>query len=581
MMTMPIDLTTEQQNSVDFDGGDLLIKGVPGSGKSVVLMSRAVRFNRDAIQKNETCKILIMTYTKALIKYTRQLVTLADLNPNMIELYNIDKVVWDIYHYMRGYIQLIKDWDRPSIASAALQRHYEETKKNHRFYSIEPDFWADEFKWIKQKNIKTVEEYIKSERAGRGGKVRMSSEDKRTAFQIFTIYCSIMKEQKKLDREDLYIYVVDHADKIPAKYKYDYVLVDEAQDLSFIQLKFAKALASQSLTIAADKAQKIYKTSFSWKDLNIDINRNSSKTLHKSFRSTKQIVTLAESLQNVNRFVQDDTSDYTDPIIPEREGSLPEIICCVNAGEERDVVLSYVAQYILAENSIGVLYRSTTERYRLESWLRSKRISYQIHTDESFDVSMPGVKLCTLHSSKGLEFDCVIIPFFDSQTFPLSSALSEADEAQINDIKIQERSLLYVGMTRSKYDLIMTYSGLPSPFLSELDHDFYLYRTAQGQELQKPVFTGVTSSQLEEKKKNTNKSKSDAPDSQQAKQQIKHPDYVVGAVVKHKKFGIGTIIDRKGDLVEVKFREGKKRLGLDQCISYDYLTLEKKATADD
>ena len=44
------------------------------------------------------------------------------------------------------------------------------------------------------------------------------------------------------------------------------------------------------MTIAADVAQKIYKKTFTWKEVGIDISGKSSKSLSKSFRSTKQIV---------------------------------------------------------------------------------------------------------------------------------------------------------------------------------------------------------------------------------------------------------------------------------------------------
>ena len=38
-------LTDEQRRSVEFNSGDLLVKGAPGSGKSVVIMKRALKFS--------------------------------------------------------------------------------------------------------------------------------------------------------------------------------------------------------------------------------------------------------------------------------------------------------------------------------------------------------------------------------------------------------------------------------------------------------------------------------------------------------------------------------------------------------
>ena len=47
-----------------------------------------------------------------------------------------------------------------------------------------------------------------------------------------------------------------------------------------------KALAKKSITIAADVAQKIYNTSFTWKEVGIDISGRSSKALSNTHLET-------------------------------------------------------------------------------------------------------------------------------------------------------------------------------------------------------------------------------------------------------------------------------------------------------
>ncbi|HZB24079.1 MAG TPA: ATP-dependent DNA helicase UvrD2 [Gaiellaceae bacterium] len=72
-----------------------------------------------------------------------------------------------------------------------------------------------------------------------------------------------------------------------------------------------------------------------------------------------------------------------------------------------------------------------------------------------------GVHLMTLHRAKGLEFDAVFLPKLDSRELPWKLARTDDEIAE-------ERRLLYVGMTRARRVLTMTWSGKPSRFLREL-----------------------------------------------------------------------------------------------------------------
>lgn len=487
---MAIELTKSQRESVEYDSGDLLVKGVPGSGKSVVLMERALRFNKKAIEAKETKKILILAFTNSLVKYTEALVDLTGLKPRMIEISTIDKLCLALYRKMTGkkFVYMIKnDTERGELIDKAIQRHLDKTKKKHRFHDISSDFWAEEFLWIKQKNITSEAEYVGAERTGRGGKVRMSREDKAVAYAMFTEYCLLLSAAHKSDWEDIYTYLIKNAGKIPGEDKYDYILVDEAQDLSYAKLKVAKLLTRRTITIAADKAQKIYSTSFSWKEIGIDIRGKASKSLEKTFRSTKQVVQLAESLLEVNRAQQEDQSEYTDPVLPEREGELPQVIFCKTALDERDIVIGLARKYIKANNVVGILYRSYSEYITLKKWLMNAGIvPEEISKQTEWSLNKPGVKLSTLHSSKGLEFDVIIIPKFTEANLPLSSMVEGADQEQLEEIKAQERSLLYVGMTRAKYNLYLTFSGKPSCYLYDFEPSYYKYISNDGTLLPKP-----------------------------------------------------------------------------------------------
>jgi DNA helicase-2/ATP-dependent DNA helicase PcrA len=72
-----------------------------------------------------------------------------------------------------------------------------------------------------------------------------------------------------------------------------------------------------------------------------------------------------------------------------------------------------------------------------------------------------GVHLLTLHAAKGLEFEAVFIPRVEEKELPIRQAKKPGEISE-------ERRLFYVGLTRAKRHLALTWSGKPSRFLSEL-----------------------------------------------------------------------------------------------------------------
>jgi len=72
------------------------------------------------------------------------------------------------------------------------------------------------------------------------------------------------------------------------------------------------------------------------------------------------------------------------------------------------------------------------------------------------------VHLLTLHRAKGLEFEAVFIPRLEEKELPCKQSL------RVPGALAEERRLLYVGLTRAKRHLAVTWAGKPSRFLAEL-----------------------------------------------------------------------------------------------------------------
>ena len=81
------------------------------------------------------------------------------------------------------------------------------------------------------------------------------------------------------------------------------------------------------------------------------------------------------------------------------------------------------------------------------------------------------VTLMTLHGSKGLEFPAVIICGVQKGVLPYESGRHPSDEEE-------ERRLLFVGMTRAREELVLTWTAQPSPFLEELDPNSMIHEDA-------------------------------------------------------------------------------------------------------
>jgi DNA helicase-2/ATP-dependent DNA helicase PcrA len=93
-------------------------------------------------------------------------------------------------------------------------------------------------------------------------------------------------------------------------------------------------------------------------------------------------------------------------------------------------------------------------------------ISLKKDTDEN--QKQTAIKLMTVHASKGLEFDTVIIPGCNEGSFPHGKILSEESVEE-------ERRIFYVAMTRARENLLLFYISskdnskyIPSRFLNPL-----------------------------------------------------------------------------------------------------------------
>ncbi|NTJ84249.1 DNA helicase PcrA [Enterococcus faecium] len=173
------------------------------------------------------------------------------------------------------------------------------------------------------------------------------------------------------------------------------------------------------------------------------------------------------------------------------------------------------------------------------------------------------VTLMTLHAAKGLEFPVVFLIGLEEGVFPLSRALMEESELE------EERRLAYVGITRAEEALYLTNAfsrtlygrtqyNRPSRFVEEIDQELLEIEGMRPTPKKTPVFAKKTAAYSYKQPETAVVSSKSATGGEKN-------SWKPGDKVKHKKWGLGTVVRVSGtskDLeLDVAFpSQGVKRL---------------------
>lgn len=460
--SLAMNLTPRQQEVVNYSGEQMLVRGIAGSGKTTVLLRRAYKL----VEQEDSTTIALFTYNRTLARFAREIA----------DAIGTDRIVVNTFHgWAAGVLRTMKitrftvygEKQRDIIKRAlAVLRN----RTNHRYFKSDDyiDFLINEVSWMKGKKLLSANLYLKADRSGRGNQVRVTDDDRRQMWAFFEEYQGLLKRSKWMDYDDYALAILENIQRIPESLRIDHVMVDEAQDLQLAQLEVLRLAARRSLVVAADKGQKIYNTSFSWKDVGINVSGGRTKVLQNTYRSTRQIIELAHSLQKHDPICMSKDEDYIEPVYPDVDGPMPKVVACTTALESRHMLVKIVKALASDQGStIGILARQRQHVYRYKRVLEEFGMACEVIQQNEGNAHSPGVKLTTFHSAKGLEFDVVVIPNVEEGVVPPERANEQDGELEI------ERRLLYVAMTRARHDLYLLYSGSASRFLEEMDSRLY------------------------------------------------------------------------------------------------------------
>lgn len=183
---------------------------------------------------------------------------------------------------------------------------------------------------------------------------------------------------------------------------------------------------------------------------------------------------------------------------------------------------------------------------------------------DNYETDSDAVVLMTLHSAKGLEFPVVFLVGLEEGLFPHSRSLMENRELE------EERRLCYVGITRAKQRLYITYANMrtmygnfnnsiPSRFLMELPKESITNIKAS----RKSLAAGTAAPGKPAVNQKTASGRASNPD-----------DIQIGCKVSHPKWGVGTVVTKEGTGAEAQVKIAFPGLGIKSLI-LAYANLEK------
>jgi len=196
-------------------------------------------------------------------------------------------------------------------------------------------------------------------------------------------------------------------------------------------------------------------------------------------------------------------------------------------------------------NAAG-LYEQQTEEPSLLDYLQQIALFSDV---DSYETDSERVALMTLHSAKGLEFENVFIIGLEEGLLPHEKSSDSLDELE------EERRLLFVGLTRAKQGLYLSYvkyrayrgqllRTIPSQFLYELGLDL-------------PSAKESDSGSLDYQRTDDSEPFTDLDSDDDLKQ------FTKGQIVRHKTFGLGRVREfhdmGENSLVVVRFDSGKTK----------------------
>ena len=364
-----INYSSNQKKAIEYGTGPLMVLAGPGSGKTFVITHR-IKYLIEGSGINPA-HILVVTFSRAAAK---------EMKDRFEKLQGKSHVTFGTFHSV--FFSILKTaygFSAEQIASDELRYTLikELIKKNE---IVNEDIntlsgnLLNEIALIKQDNINIKNYYSNS----------IASD---TFKKLYKEYEAELEIRNKLDFEDMlsltYELLSERKDILTAvQNRYQYILVDEFQDINFLQYNIIKLMAGkkQNITVVGDDDQSIYRFRGARPEIMLGFERdfrNVSKVfLDINFRSTTQIVDASTKLISFNskRFPKTFKANNG-------SGAPVSVIEFKNPFAEVNSIIKDIKEYIKAEqdiNNIAVLYRTNLSPRLLIERMMKNNIPFTI-----------------------------------------------------------------------------------------------------------------------------------------------------------------------------------------------------------
>ncbi len=450
-----LELLPEQEDLVrDPVGRTRLVTGVAGSGKSLVLLYRALL----SAKLNPRARVLVLTHNKPL---RHELVRRSKrLDEAGAKLECLTFFQWAARGLKQDFGSKETPWG-PDQTAVLVEELRTERKGLRRFSSA---YLVDEIGWMKDHRLIERDAYLAADRAGRG--TMMTAGQREDLWELFRAYQVELSLRGLTDWHNVALrfhrqVVIEKAIRLP---DYDAIFIDEAQFFAKLWFELVRAALKPGghLFLAADPTQGFLRRRQSWIAAGIDVRGRRTTKLARAYRNTRAILRFARDFYEERR---SEDGRETDLNVPDNavlagiseEGKAPLVFRVANPQDEIARAANEALEILhggLTAGCLLVIHADSSKERALREALERKLGRDKVHDAKSGP--RPPEILCTvttLNAATGLEAPVVMLLGMDSLLEKEDDPrLSEEERAELRSDNTRR---LYVGFTRAGQRLVV------------------------------------------------------------------------------------------------------------------------------